>query len=72
MLPLIQNVEFPFYKREEERTVNQGEGLRNIFWPTRDGVTGESKLFHNIDYHNSYSLPNTVRMIISRTSRKSM
>ena len=43
--------------------------LRRIFGPKRDGVTREWKKLHNEELNDLYSLPNTVRVIISRRMR---
>jgi hypothetical protein len=43
--------------------------LRRIFGPKRDEVTGEWRKLHNEELHNLYSLPNIIRMIMSRRMR---
>ena len=37
--------------------------LRRIFWPKRDGVTGEWRKLHNEELNDPYSSPNIVRVI---------
>jgi uncharacterized membrane protein len=41
--------------------------LRRIFGPKRDEVTGSWRKLHNEELHHLYSLPSTVRMIMSTT-----
>jgi hypothetical protein len=41
--------------------------LRRIFGPKRDEVTGDWRNLHNEELHTLHSLPNTIRMIMSRT-----
>jgi hypothetical protein len=41
--------------------------LRRIFGPKRDEMTGGERELHNEELHNSYSSPNIIRMIKSRT-----
>jgi hypothetical protein len=43
--------------------------LRRIFRPKRDEVMGDWRKLHNDELHNSYSLPNTIRMMKSRRMR---
>jgi hypothetical protein len=40
-----------------------------IFWPQRDGVTGEWRKLHNEELHDLYSSPNIMRVIKSRRMR---
>jgi hypothetical protein len=49
--------------------VFQKKGLRRIFGPKRDEVTGDWRKLHNEELHNSYSSPNIIRMIKSRRMR---
>jgi hypothetical protein len=43
--------------------------LRRIFGLKRDEVRGGCRKLHNEELHNLYSLPNTIRMIMSRRMR---
>jgi hypothetical protein len=40
--------------------------LRRIFGPKRDEVIGEWMKLHNVELHNLYSSPDTIRQIKSR------
>ena len=55
----------------EERRVRLFENrvLRRIFGPKRNEVTGEWRKLHNEELNDLYSLPNIVRVIISRKIR---
>jgi hypothetical protein len=56
--------------REEHRLrVFENRGLRRIFGPTRDEVTGERRKFHNGELHNLYSSADIIRQIKSRSMR---
>jgi hypothetical protein len=44
-------------------------GLRRIFGPKRDEVTGVWRKLHNEELNDLYSLPNIVRVIKSRRMR---
>ena len=56
--------------REQHRLrVFEKRVLRRIFWPRRDGVTGECRKLHNEELNDLYSSPNIVRVIISRRLR---
>ena len=43
--------------------------LRRIFWPKRDGVTGEWRKLYNEELNSLYSSSNIVRVIKSRRMR---
>jgi hypothetical protein len=43
--------------------------LRRIFGPERDEVTEGWRKLHNEELHDLYSLPNIIRMIMSRRMR---
>jgi hypothetical protein len=50
--------------REEHRLrVFENRGLRRIFEPKRDEVTGDWKIQHNEELRNLYSSPNRIRMM---------
>jgi len=49
--------------------VFENRGLRKIFGPKRDEVTGECRKLHNEDLNDLYSSPNIVRMIKFRRRR---
>jgi len=40
-----------------------------VFGPKRDEVTGEWRKLHNVELRDLYSLPNIVRVVISRRMR---
>ena len=44
--------------------------LRRVFGPKRDEVTGEWRKLHNEELRDLYSLPNSVRVVISRRMRR--
>jgi hypothetical protein len=44
-------------------------GLRRIFGPKRDEVTGGWRKLHNEELHNLYSSPSIIRMTKSRRMR---
>jgi hypothetical protein len=53
--------------REEHRLrVFENRVMRAIFRPKRDEETGGCKKLNNEEFHNSYSLPNILRMMKSR------
>jgi len=53
--------------REERRLrVFENRGLRRIFGPKKDGITGEWRKLHNEELNDLYSSPNFVRVIKSR------
>jgi hypothetical protein len=53
--------------REEYRhKVFENRVLRRIFGPKRGEVTGGWRKLHNEEIHNSYSLPDIIRMIKSK------
>ena len=56
--------------REEHRLrVFENRVLRRIFWPKRNGVTGEWRKLHTEELNNLYCSPNIVRVIKSRRMR---
>jgi hypothetical protein len=56
--------------REEHRLrVFENRVLRTICDPKRSEVTGDWRKLHNEELHNLYSLPNIIRMMISRKMR---
>jgi hypothetical protein len=56
--------------REEHRLrVFENRGLRGIFGPKGDEVTGEWRKLHSGQLHNLYSSPDIVRQIKSRRMR---
>jgi hypothetical protein len=56
--------------REEHKVrVFENRGLRRIFGPKRDEVTGGLRKLHNEELHNLYSSPSIIRMIQSRRMR---
>jgi hypothetical protein len=56
--------------REEHRLrVFENMGLRRIFGPKRDEVTGEWRKLDNEELHILYSSPNIIRQIKSRRTR---
>ena len=56
--------------REERRLrVFENRVLRRVFGPKRDEVTGEWRKLHNKELSDLYSLPNTVRVVKSRSMR---
>jgi hypothetical protein len=56
--------------REERRLrVFENRGLRKVFGPKRDEVTGEWRKLHNEELNDRYSLPNIVRVVKSRRMR---
>jgi hypothetical protein len=55
---------------EEHRLrVFENRGLRRIFGPKRDEVTGEWRKLHNEELHNLYSSPDIIRLVKSRRMR---
>jgi hypothetical protein len=56
--------------REEHRLrVFENRVLRRIFGPNTDEVTEEWRKLHNVELHNLYSSPDTIRQIKSRRMR---
>jgi hypothetical protein len=56
--------------REERRLrVFENRVLREVFWPKRDEVTGESRKLHNEELSDLYSFHNIVRVVKSRRMR---
>jgi hypothetical protein len=56
--------------REEHRLrVFENRGLRRIFGPKRDEVTGEWRKLHKVELHNLYSSPDIIRQTKSRRMR---
>ena len=55
----------------EERRLRVFENrvLRRVFGPKRDEVTGKWRKLHNEEVNDLYSLPNIVRVVISRRMR---
>jgi len=56
-------------REERKLRVFENRVLRKIFGPRRDEVTGEWRRLHNEELNDSYSSPNTVRVIKSRRMR---
>jgi hypothetical protein len=56
-------------REEHKLRVCENRGLRRIFGPKRDEVTGDWRKLHNEELHNLYSSPNIIRMIKSRRVR---
>jgi hypothetical protein len=53
--------------REEHRLrVFENRGLRKVFGPQRDEVTGGWRKLHNEELRDLYSLPSVIRIINSR------
>jgi hypothetical protein len=57
------------YTQESKLRVFENRGLRRVFGPKRDEVTGEWRKLHNEDLNDLYSLPNIVRVVKSRRMR---
>jgi hypothetical protein len=56
--------------REEHRLgVFESRGLRRIFGPKRDKVTGEWRELHNEELHDSNSSPSIIRTMKARRMR---
>jgi hypothetical protein len=49
--------------------VFENGGLRRIFGPKRDEVTGDWRKLHNEELHNLYSSPSIIRTMKSRRMR---
>jgi len=49
--------------------VYENRGLRRIFWPWKDKVTGEWRRLHNEDFNDLYCLPNVIWVIKSKGMR---
>ena len=56
-------------REERKLRVFENIGLRRIFGPRRDEVTGEWRRLHNEELNDLYSSPNIVRVIKSRRIR---
>jgi hypothetical protein len=57
--------------RDERRLrVFENRVLRRVFGPKKDEVTGEWRKLHNEALSDLYSLPNIVRVVISRRMRR--
>jgi hypothetical protein len=56
-------------REEHKLRVFENRGLRRIFGPKRDGVTGGWRKLHNKELHNLYSSPSIIRIIKSRRMR---
>jgi hypothetical protein len=54
---------------EQKLKKSESKGLRRIFGPKREKVTGDRKKMQNEELHNLYSSPNTIRMTESRRMR---
>jgi hypothetical protein len=73
---LSKNIKIRIYKtwsltlREEHRLrVFENRGLRRIFGPKRDEVTGGCRKLNNEELHKLYSSPSIIRIIKSRGMR---
>jgi len=53
-------------RKEQRLRVFENMGLRRIFWPKRDEVTGAWRKLHNEELNDVYCSPNIVRVIKSR------
>jgi hypothetical protein len=56
-------------REEHGLRVFENRVLRRIFGPKRDEETGDGRKLHNEEFHNLYSSPNLIRMIMSRRMR---
>jgi hypothetical protein len=56
-------------KEEHRLRVFENRGLRRIFGPKREDVTGEWRKLHSEELHNLYSSPDTITQIKSRRMR---
>jgi hypothetical protein len=54
-------------RKKHRLWVFQNRGLRRIFGPKREEVTGDLRQLYNEKLHNLYSYPSIIRMIKSRT-----
>jgi len=56
-------------RQERRLKVFENRVLRRVFGSKRDEVTGEWRKLHNVELSDLYSLPNVVRVVISRRMR---
>jgi hypothetical protein len=56
-------------REERKLRVFENRGLRRIFGPKRDEVTGEWRKLHNEQLNDLYCLPNIMRVMKSRGMR---
>ena len=56
----------PTLREERRLRVFENRGLRRMFGPKRENLTGEWRQVHNAELNDMYSSPNIVRVIKSR------
>jgi hypothetical protein len=55
---------------EHRLRVSVNRVLRRIFGPKREEVAGDRRRLHNVELHNSFALPNIIRVIKSRRMKR--